>query len=56
MDAANQAALVENGVASWLVEAIDQLPRASEDDLDGLLVTVGESVVPGETRLHSCSW
>jgi hypothetical protein len=50
MDAATQTALVENGVASWLVEAIDQLPRATEADLDGLLVTVGEPVVPDETK------
>jgi hypothetical protein len=29
MDAATQTTLVENGVASWLLEAINQLPRAS---------------------------
>lgn len=52
MDAATQTALVENGVASWLVEAMEQLPRASEDDLDGLLVTVGDPVTPDATRAN----
>lgn len=52
MDAATQTALVEKGVASWLLEAMDQLPRASEADLDGLLVTVGEPVVPDDTKAN----
>jgi hypothetical protein len=52
MDAATQTTLVENGVASWLLEAINQLPRASEGDLDGLLVTVGDPVTLDETRAN----
>lgn len=52
MDATTQAALVENGVASWLVEAIDELPRVSESDLDGLLVTVGDPVGLNETKAN----
>lgn len=52
MDATTQTALVENGVAPWLIEAIDQLPRVSGADLDGLLVTVGGPMVPDETKAN----
>ncbi|MEZ5077131.1 MAG: DUF1837 domain-containing protein [Solirubrobacterales bacterium] len=34
------------------MEAINQLPRVSEGDLDGLLVTVGDPAIPDQTKAN----
>lgn len=37
-------------VPSWLVAAVDRMARGTSDNLDGLLVTVGDPVTLGGTR------
>jgi hypothetical protein len=50
MTAPSQSTLEQSGVSPWLAEAFSRMPHAGPEDLGGLLVSVGETVVLDGTK------